>query len=134
MHVAPPQTGGHGKHAWRNGSIPSAAHVSLLIELAAILLVAYGSAEAFFGVSRVMIIRAGTVQKRAIWMRYAQWLIAGLTFQLAADVVGTTVAPSWTQIGRVAAVAVIRTFLTYFLDRDVDSQLELERDKVEARP
>lgn len=110
-----------------------AAHVSLVIELAAILLVAYGSAEAFFGVTRVMLIRAGTVQKRAIWMRYAQWLIAGLTFQLAADVVGTTVAPSWTQIGRVAAVAAIRTFLTYFLDRDVDTQLELGRDKVEAR-
>jgi uncharacterized membrane protein len=56
---------------------------------------------------------------RLIWQRYAHWLIAGLTFQLAADIIKTTIAPSWEDIGQVAAIAVIRTFLEYFLMRDL---------------
>jgi uncharacterized membrane protein len=46
-------------------------------------------------------------------------LIAGLTFQLAADVIETSISTSWETIGRLGAVAVIRTFLEFFLDRDV---------------
>ena len=57
----------------------------------------------------------------------ARWLVAGLTFQLAADIVQTTVAPSWDEIGRLAAIAAIRTFLTFFLDRDIDTMREFQR-------
>jgi uncharacterized membrane protein len=52
-------------------------------------------------------------------LKYAHWLAAGLTFQLAGDIVHTAVAPTWDDIGRLAAIAVIRTFLTYFLERDI---------------
>jgi hypothetical protein len=52
------------------------------------------------------------------------WLVAALTFQLAADIVRTMVVPGWDDIGRVAAIAVIRTFLTFFLDRDIDALRE----------
>jgi uncharacterized membrane protein len=57
---------------------------------------------------------------RSVWLDYARWLIAGLTFQLAADLVHTTVAPTWDDIGRLAAIAVTRTFLNYFLERDME--------------
>jgi len=52
-------------------------------------------------------------------LKYARWLAAGLTFQLAGDIVHTAVTPTWDDIGRLAATAVIRTFLTYFLERDI---------------
>src|SRR3546814_744029 len=58
-------------------------------------------------------------EKRNVWLRYSRWLVAGLTFQVAADVVHSSVAPTWDDIGRLAAIAVIRTFLSYFLERDV---------------
>ncbi|MGH9896569.1 MAG: DUF1622 domain-containing protein [bacterium] len=58
--------------------------------------------------------------------------MAGLTFQLAADIVETTVAPTWDEIGRVAAIAVIRTFLTYFLDRDVERIREAQHPRLEG--
>ena len=45
------------------------------------------------------------------YLRYARWLIAGLTFQLATDIIESARAPSWEDIGRLAAIAVIRTFL-----------------------
>jgi uncharacterized membrane protein len=46
-------------------------------------------------------------------------LIAGLTFQLAADIIETSIAPSWESIGRLAAIAAIRAFVNYFLERDM---------------
>jgi uncharacterized membrane protein len=57
-------------------------------------------------------------------MYYARWLVAGLTFQLAADIVHTSIAPTWDDVGKVGAIAAIRTFLTYFLDRDMEKVRE----------
>jgi len=45
---------------------------------------------------------------------------------LAGDIVHTAVAPTWDDIGRLAAIAVIRTFLTFFLDRDIKEARESE--------
>jgi uncharacterized membrane protein len=39
--------------------------------------------------------------------------------QLAADVLSTAIAPSWDQIGKLGAIAVIRTALNYFLRREM---------------
>ena len=69
---------------------------------------------------------ANGTERRAVWLMFARWLVAGLTFQLAADIVSTTSAPTWQEIGRLAAIAGIRTFLSYFLDREVDSTRELQ--------
>ncbi len=60
-------------------------------------------------------------------MRYARWIVAGLTFQLAGDIVHTAVAPTWDEIGRLGAIAVIRTFLAYFLDRDMEERRRLRQ-------
>ena len=42
-----------------------------------------------------------------------------LEFQLGADILSTAVAPTWDAIGKLAAVAVIRTALNCFLSRDM---------------
>jgi len=49
----------------------------------------------------------------------ARFLAIALEFQLGADILSTAVAPSWDAIGKLAAVAVIRTALNYFLSRDM---------------
>jgi len=49
----------------------------------------------------------------------ARCLSLALEFQLAADIVGTAVSPDWEQIGKLAAVAAIRTFLNVFLQREL---------------
>jgi len=49
------------------------------------------------------------------------WLLLGLEFELAADIIGSVVSPTWMDIGELAAIAVIRTFLNYFLERDIES-------------
>ena len=61
-------------------------------------------------------------------MDYSRWLVAALTFQLAADILESSTTPDWDGIGRLAAVAVIRTFLNYFLERDVEEMRQREEE------
>jgi uncharacterized membrane protein len=49
----------------------------------------------------------------------ARYLILALELQLGADILSTAVAPSWDHIGKLAAIAVIRTALNYFLLREL---------------
>jgi uncharacterized membrane protein len=55
-------------------------------------------------------------------MGLARGLSLALEFQLAADIVGTAISPDWDQIGKLAAVAAIRTFLNYFLQRELGAE------------
>jgi uncharacterized membrane protein len=107
----------------------AAQYLAFVLEALALLVIAIGAVEAAIGISRSIVQHAAEAAKRAVWLGFARWLVAGLTFQLAADIVHTTVAPSWDDIGRLAAIAAIRTFLTYFLDRDIE--LEYRRAAME---
>jgi uncharacterized membrane protein len=93
--------------------------VALTADSIAVVVIALGTIEAVIGIARALVRSSSVAAGRALWLRYAQWLVAGLTFQLAADIVETTIAPTWDDIGQVAAIAAIRTMLTYFLDRDI---------------
>jgi uncharacterized membrane protein len=46
-------------------------------------------------------------------------LALSLEFLLGADILRTAVEPSWDEIGRLAAIATIRTGLNYFLQREI---------------
>lgn len=52
-------------------------------------------------------------------LKLARYLAMALELQLGADILSTAVAPSWDQIGKLAAIAVIRTALNYFLRREL---------------
>ncbi|HTL90778.1 MAG TPA: DUF1622 domain-containing protein, partial [Steroidobacteraceae bacterium] len=93
------------------------------IDAIALLVIVLGTVEVSFKVLRATFKPLGEQLARQAWLRYARWLVAGLTFQLAADIIETSISTSWQTIGRVAASAVIRTFLNYFLERDVQQQL-----------
>jgi uncharacterized membrane protein len=55
-----------------------------------------------------------------------RFLALGLEFQLASDLLRTAVAPTFEEIGKLAAVAAIRTALNFFLSREIrDAREEL---------
>jgi uncharacterized membrane protein len=93
----------------------------LLIEGVAVLIVAYGSLEALG-----MLVRLGVTpgvthgERKAVWRRFGMWLLLGLEFELAADIIGSVISPTWYEIGELGAIAVIRTFLNYFLEKDLE--------------
>ena len=92
-----------------------------LIETIAVFLIAYGAAETFVhsaGHFFRHVTDAGW--RKALFMRFGVWLLLGLEFELAADIVRTAIAPTWTDIGQLAAIGVIRTFLNHFLEKDLE--------------
>jgi uncharacterized membrane protein len=52
----------------------------------------------------------------------------GLEFELAADIIRSAISPSWTDVGQLAIIAAIRTFLNYFLEKDIMEQVEDSRE------
>ncbi|MGE2734109.1 DUF1622 domain-containing protein [Mycolicibacterium vaccae] len=70
-------------------------------------------------------------QFSAVRLTMARFLVLGLEFQLAADVLRTAISPSFEEIGKLAAIAAIRTALNYFLNREIAQEkreLELLRN------
>ncbi len=59
-----------------------------------------------------------------IRLTLARYLALALEFQLGADILSTAVAPSWDQIGKLGAIAIIRTALNYFLTREMRQEEE----------
>jgi len=102
----------------------------VLIDFLALAIIVTGTVEAFFAGLRVMLSSPTGHERRDIWLRYARWLVAGLTFQLAADIIETSITNDWQAIGRIAAIAVIRTFLNYFLDRDLEEVRKRQHEAV----
>jgi uncharacterized membrane protein len=95
-------------------------YLVMAIDAVALLVIAIGTLRVLVGlVPRIGSASSDDGGVAELWLRYARWLVAGLTFQLAADIVETSISTSWEAIGRVAAIAVIRTFLNYFLARDI---------------
>ena len=99
-----------------------AANVALAAELVCVLCIAIGAATAIVKVAAALAARrldARTV-RRGVWMSFAVWIILALEFALGADIVRTAIAPTWNDIGQLAAIAVIRTGLNFFLERDLE--------------
>ena len=99
-----------------------ATPVALALEALSVLVIAIGGAEAAYGSLWPLLTgRATQGTRRRAWLGFARWLILGLEFMLAADIVRTVIAPTWQEIGQPAAIAVIRTFLNFFLERDLEA-------------
>jgi uncharacterized membrane protein len=58
--------------------------------------------------------------KEMVRLRLGRWLAVSLEFELAADILRTAVAPTWNEIGQLAAIVVLRTVLNYFLQQEID--------------
>lgn len=95
-----------------------------VIDWLALIIIVVGAIEAFVGGMWAMFSSAEGHVKPDAWLRLGRWLVAGLTFQLAADILATAVTQSWEEVGRLAAIAAIRTFLNYFLERDLSDVRE----------
>lgn len=94
--------------------------VALACELATVLVVAVGAAEtlirAFLMAPRLSDPRV----KKQLWVGFAGWILLALEFALAADIADTAIAPTWEEIGQLAAIAAIRTLLNLFLEKDLE--------------
>jgi uncharacterized membrane protein len=103
-------------------------YAAIFVNAIAVAVIVIGTIETFLRGLRGLFSPSTTGRElRDVYLRYARWLVAGLTFQLAADILGTATGTSWDEIGRLGAIAVIRTFLNFFLERDIAESAVNER-------
>jgi uncharacterized membrane protein len=102
-----------------------ASYVALGVEMIAVILIAIGAVEAVIGLMKPKYDPLRPFAwKREVFIRLGSWLLLGLEFALAADIVRSAISPTWAQIGQLAAIAAIRTGLNFFLERDVEQFVE----------
>ncbi len=73
-----------------------------------------------------------TDEKENVRLRLGRWLAVALEFELAADILRTAIAPTWKEIGQLAAIAVLRTGLNYFLQQEIDKAAARQRAETAA--
>ena len=62
---------------------------------------------------------ASQAAKEVVRLKLGRWL--ALEFELAADILRTAVAPTWSEIGQLPAIAALRTALNFLLQHEIDS-------------
>jgi len=100
----------------------------VIIDAVASLVIVVGVANLGIGLLRGSFSGASNRELRTIWLGFAKVLVAALSIQLAADVIESSISTSWEAIGRLAAIAAIRTFLDYFLGRDMAEIRERQQE------
>jgi len=75
--------------------------IALFVEGAAVVLAAWGAVSAFAAILRLAVKPASHGARKAVWRNFGMWLLLALEFELA-------------------AIAVVRTFLNYFLEKDLE--------------
>ncbi|GGK50170.1 hypothetical protein Ppa06_09460 [Planomonospora parontospora subsp. parontospora] len=105
-----------------------------LVEAAGAIVIFVGAAVAFARFLVVTVRRRGHDDFVAVRLFLGRFLALGLEFQLAGDVLRTAIAPSFPQIGQLAAIAAIRTALNFFLSREIEREGRTVRDSRPDRP
>ncbi len=110
--------------------------VALAVEAAAVLVIALASAEAVLRALLVWLARPAMpdAAKEGVRLRLARWLAVALEFALAADILRTAIAPSWEDIGKLAAIAALRTILNFFLQKEIETAARHETRAAAAGP
>jgi uncharacterized membrane protein len=97
--------------------------LKLIVETIGALIIGMGVAIAGYQFFRALI-PPRIESYNSIRLTLARYLALALEFQLGADILTTAIAPGWTQIGKLGAIAVIRTALNFFLTREMKEERE----------
>ncbi|HOJ21980.1 MAG TPA: DUF1622 domain-containing protein [Armatimonadota bacterium] len=92
----------------------------------------------FAEVGAAIVILTGITQTLYRWARHWRWgrispddrislgrsIVLGLDFLVASDVLMTAIAPTWSHLGQVASVILLRLLLAYFLELELRRFME----------
>ena len=104
--------------------------VSLTLEFTAVLCIVVGFVQTF-----ILLLKRRQVNYSPLFNRlrykFGGWLALALEFQLASDILKTTVAPTYENLIQLGAIAIIRTFLNYFLNKELKELPEMIKKNLE---
>lgn len=99
-------------------------------EVAGIIVIAVAVVRGIVQYILQLIQRSEPLPRTRIRLSLGRSLALALEFLLAADIVRTALAPTWDDIGKLAAIATIRTGLNFFLAHEIEKEgREIERNQ-----
>lgn len=105
------------------------------VEIAAAIIIGFAAIEATVRAFWLFLKRDLPPEaKEAVRLRLGRWLAVALEFELAADILRTAIAPTWNQIGQLAAIIILRTALNYFLQKEIDKAAARQQVSASQRP
>ena len=111
-------------------TVAEAVHwLRLIVETTGACIIGLGVVSAAYQFVRALV-PPQVESYNSIRLTLARYLALALEFQLGADILSTAVAPSWDQIGKLGAIAVIRTTLNFFLTREMREERQTTRADV----
>ena len=96
-------------------------YISHAVEILAAIIIGITVFKTLYHYLSLVTSSGSKVTKEEIRLQFGSSVAVSLELLLGADVLATAVAPSWDDIGKLAAIAVIRTLLNYFLERELKS-------------
>lgn len=99
-------------------------YAGMAIEITGVSIIIFGAAISGFLYLRTLLRKDGAeTAYHDLRTNLGRAILLGLEFLVAADIVGTVaVEPSWDNIGILAAIVLIRTFLSFALEREVKAR------------
>lgn len=108
-----------------------AHYLSLAVEMLGALVIGIALVQFLIGYVQKLLSRKPYFTNSVLRVRFGASLTLALELLLAADILQTAVAPTWEDIGKLAAIAAIRTALNYFLEKEL-KEIEKRADKDNA--
>lgn len=71
-------------------------------------------------------------EREVVRHQLGSYLLLGLEFLIAADIVGTAIHPTLEGLGLLGGIVVIRTVISYFLDKEIEEFSPLEGKSQDA--
>lgn len=96
-----------------------ATGISHAVEITASVIIGFAILKVLYRYIVFFVIPARRASEEAIRVEFGSSVAVALELMLGADVLATAVAPSWSDIGQLAVIAVIRTALNYFLGKEL---------------
>ena len=112
-----------------------ATHLSLVVEILGATIIGIALIQFVIGYVPTLLNKKQYVSNSLLRVRFGSSLTLALELLLAADILQTAVAPTWEDIGKLAAIAAIRTTLNYFLEkelREIEKRVEPATEKLKA--
>jgi len=98
-----------------------AQYTAYFVEAIAALIIIIGSLQAIWiYLRRALLSKSDFSEITRSRIKLGHSLSLGLEFLIGADILKTAVAPTWQDIGQLAAIVGIRTVLNFFLTRELE--------------
>lgn len=107
-----------GDNALEDGVRDAVDFVVPVVEAIGALVVVSGALLAI-GLFVGSALRLRSASYEEVRLTLGRHLALGLEFQLGADILSTAVSPTWNDLGKLGAIAALRTALNFFLQREL---------------